>query len=60
MNLTDLGRLTDDEARNYLESIRWPNGPVCPHCGSTDCTRLQGKAHRPVRSNATPAAGSSR
>lgn len=24
----------DDAAREYLESIRWPNGPVCPHCGS--------------------------
>jgi transposase-like protein len=23
-----------DAAREYLESIRWPNGPVCPHCGS--------------------------
>ncbi len=22
-----------DEARRYLESIRWPDGPVCPHCG---------------------------
>ncbi len=20
-------------AADYLESIRWPNGPVCPHCG---------------------------
>jgi transposase-like protein len=23
---------TDDKARSYLESIRWPLGPVCPHC----------------------------
>jgi transposase-like protein len=23
---------TDDKARDYLESIRWPFGPVCPHC----------------------------
>ena len=22
-----------DKAREYLERIRWPNGPVCPHCG---------------------------
>jgi transposase-like protein len=20
-------------AREYLEAIRWPNGPICPHCG---------------------------
>ena len=22
-----------DEARKHLESLRWPNGAVCPHCG---------------------------
>ena len=37
-----------DEAREYLESVRWPNGPVCPHCGKTEAlTALKGKAHRP-------------
>jgi transposase-like protein len=36
-------------ARKWLESIRWPNGPVCPHCGSEskDHYALKGKAHRP-------------
>jgi transposase-like protein len=34
-------------AREYLESIRWPNGPVCPHCGACDrIGKLNGKAHR--------------
>jgi transposase-like protein len=23
----------EDAARRHLEAIRWPNGPVCPHCG---------------------------
>jgi transposase-like protein len=23
----------NDAARAYLESVLWPNGPVCPHCG---------------------------
>jgi len=23
----------DDAARAYLETLRWPEGPVCPHCG---------------------------
>jgi transposase-like protein len=23
----------NDAARAYLESLRWPDGPVCPHCG---------------------------
>jgi transposase-like protein len=31
----DAARLHDDEeaARRHIESIRWPNGPCCPHCG---------------------------
>lgn len=23
-------------ARQHLEAIRWPDGPVCPHCGGTE------------------------
>lgn len=23
----------DDAARAYLETVLWPDGPVCPHCG---------------------------
>jgi transposase-like protein len=35
-------------AREHLESVRWPRGPVCPHCGAVDrITTLQGKSHRP-------------
>ncbi|WP_420406145.1 IS1595 family transposase [Nisaea sp.] len=35
-------------AREYLESVRWPNGPVCPHCGEAEeIAALRGKAHRP-------------
>ena len=33
-------------ARAHLEAQRWPNGPVCVHCGATNVTRLQGKSHR--------------
>ncbi|MBN9022433.1 MAG: IS1595 family transposase [Rhizobiales bacterium] len=44
-------RFTDpNKAREYLEAQRWPNGPVCPHCGNVDqaaITALKGKAHRP-------------
>lgn len=37
-----------DKAREYLEHIRWPHGPVCPHCGSTEgAYLLSGTAHRP-------------
>jgi transposase-like protein len=47
MNLMQLGKLNDEQARAYIEGILWPNGPVCPHCKSDECTRLNGKAHRP-------------
>lgn len=34
----------DAEARKYLESVRWPNGPVCPHCASVgDHSAIEGK-----------------
>jgi transposase-like protein len=37
----------EDAAREHLESLRWPNGPVCPHCGATERnSRLHGKSHR--------------
>ena len=38
----------DNAARQYLESLRWPNGAVCPHCGSNEAHyALNGSAHRP-------------
>jgi len=40
-------RFTDETAaRKHLESLRWPDGPFCPHCGSFNATRLEGKKHR--------------
>ncbi len=37
----------DDAARAHLESLLWPHGPVCPHCGVVDqATKLNGKSHR--------------
>jgi transposase-like protein len=47
LNLSDVSKLTEKEARATIERIRWPNGPVCAHCGAMEnLTRLQGKAHR--------------
>jgi transposase-like protein len=46
MTLNQVSKLTEEEARALLERIRWPNGPVCPHCGSVEATKLQGKVHR--------------
>lgn len=37
----------EEKAREYLEALRWPNGPVCPHCGSVGKHySLTGKSHR--------------
>lgn len=48
VNLTDPVFTDEAKAREHLESIRWPQGPVCPHCGSVDKVyRLAGKSHRP-------------
>jgi transposase-like protein len=35
-------------AREHLERLLWPDGPVCPHCGIVNrATLLQGKSTRP-------------
>ena len=38
-----------NKAREYLERIRWPKGPICPHCGSVskDHYALNGESTRP-------------
>ena len=36
----------EDAARAHLEAVRWPEGPVCVHCGSNRITRMEGKSHR--------------
>jgi transposase-like protein len=49
MQLSDPVFTDADEARKFLESKRWPNGPVCPHCGNADQSAIcamQGKKHR--------------
>jgi len=38
MNLAELSAVVSDEAKAFelIERMRWPNGPVCPHCGGVD------------------------
>ncbi len=63
--MTDLTNpiFTDaDKAREHLEALRWPNGPVCPHCkskheaisrvestGKKTKEAYKGGKHRPAR-----------
>jgi transposase-like protein len=37
----------EDKAREYLETMRWPDGTVCPHCG------VIGESYRIVRKEKT-------
>ncbi len=38
----------ENAARAHFEALRWPDGRVCPHCGTVDnSTLLQGKSTRP-------------
>jgi transposase-like protein len=51
MSYSDLYRpefIDADKAREWLENELWPDGPICPHCGTVDeATRVQGKSARP-------------
>jgi len=50
MTLNSQDKIYTDEiaARKHLEKLLWPDGPVCPHCGSLDAaTKLKGKSTRP-------------
>jgi transposase-like protein len=47
-NLTDPIFNNEEKARAHFEAIRWPEGRVCPHCGTVDnSTLMQGKTTRP-------------
>ncbi len=48
MTLEQLGKLDEEETRAALEKLRWPNGPLCPHCGASDVVRIIGES-RSVR-----------
>ncbi len=44
----EVARMSEKEARAHLESLVWPDGPVCSHCDNKDnIYELNGKGHRP-------------
>jgi transposase-like protein len=46
-DLTDLIYTNEAAAREHLENLRWPDGPICPFCGVVEqSTKLEGKSHR--------------
>ena len=51
LTLSKVAKEFSDEAKAWqcMEQIRWPNGPICPHCGTTSAYFLQPKADRYTR-----------
>ncbi|MFH1113773.1 MAG: IS1595 family transposase [Pseudomonadota bacterium] len=47
MDLSQITEMTEAEARTFLELVRWPHGPVCPHCGNKKAYRLEGEKTPP-------------
>src|ERR1700726_646211 len=48
-SLLNAPHLSNEEAAiEYVEAHLWPNGPVCPHCGTVgEATKMKGKTTRP-------------
>jgi transposase-like protein len=47
-DLTDPIFNDEEAARKHFEALRWPDGPLCPHCGSVNnATELRGNSTRP-------------
>lgn len=47
-NLTDPIFTNEEAARAHFEALRWPDGRMCPHCGTFGNSALmQGKSTRP-------------
>jgi len=46
-DLTDKTFTDETAARAQFEKMRWPDGPICPHCGTIDeATELHGESTR--------------
>lgn|SRR5487761_54235 len=48
LNLTDPIFNDEEAARKHFEAVRWPDGPMCPRCGTVgNSVELKGKSTRP-------------
>ena len=48
-NLTAPQFIDADKARQHLETLRWPEGPFCPRCGSLEAKRLPDQRGKPSK-----------
>ena len=46
MDITAPRFTCENAAREHLESLMWPDGPLCPHCGSVNAKRLPPQARK--------------
>lgn len=46
-NLYEVSALTEEESRALLESVRWPDGLVCPHCQGNSISECKSESARP-------------
>jgi hypothetical protein len=51
MNVYDPRYQNEDAAREHLEKLMWPDGPVCPHCGSLNAKRLPPQRGRKTKAH---------
>lgn len=51
MDITQPRFTNADAAREHLESLRWPDGPFCPHCGSFNAKRLPAQRGRATKAH---------
>src|SRR5688500_11257171 len=45
---------TPAKARRWFESVRWPKGPVCPHCGAKKDRITKTKARKDSKNPSRP------
>ena len=54
MNITDpILQRRKLSAREHLESLLWPEGPLCPHCGNADPERIHKNGRAKARARAS-------
>ena len=46
MTLIEALKLTEEQAREHIERVLWPKGPVCPHCGNRGAWEIRGESVR--------------
>src|SRR2546422_1031733 len=42
ISFQEVAKMSDENARTTLESLRWPDGPRCPRCGGKDIVAVVG------------------